>query len=477
MKSFFEKNNKKSKILGYVTALTDQADSYVLLAANLEDFRSIARKFVPAKIADRIVNMATNHRQKNDNDYSQESDFSNQEPTYEVHSEAFKKSMPRHNYKQNSAPMTLDEIVERVRERLKSELAQQPQKMVRLSANNGGNPITNQYEYDAPDNIQPEEIVYEEPTYDIITERPTPRMKQTRLVQKRLERNPNVMKPKQIERQRLVAQERLVQNPIRMNPVRFVEKPLAPATAKTIPTLKPNYLKLKPRGQRLVKKEQQIVGNKKLMRRPKPKATTPTTTAVTEMEVPTNDDGLIFEAVDMQKSNDSYEDYVTPPREEPYATDDEEVTTPGTLIITFKNKVINTVPTAATFIIEEPLEEELQEEIYEDEATEITTPAELKARTESLSYEEKEVKLDPNATTTAEVTIKGKGKPKMKIGTMIPTRERFKLSSPNYYAKLPTIAEKYNFNEPIPEQDQEPENLKPIGAPPSNVNGKVILTR
>lgn len=371
--------------------------------------------------------------------------------------------------------MTLDEIVEKVKERLKKELLHQPQNMVRLSANNVGSPAMNQYDYEAPENDQPEEIVYEEATYDIVTEKPPPRIKQARLVQKR---KPNVIKTKQIERQRLVGQERLTaQNQVKINPVRFVEQPLE-YNPKTIPTLKPNFLKLKPRGHRVVKKEKQIVGNKKMIRRPKAKTTATTPIAIiTEMEVPTNDDGLIFEAVDMQKSNDSYEDYVTPPKEEPYATSDEEVTTPGKIIITFKQNVVNTVPTAATFIIEEPLAEELEEDIYEDDPTEATTPGELKARTESLSYEEKEVKLDPNATTVAEVTIKGKGKPKMKIGTMIPTRERFKLSSPNYYAKLPTIAEKYNFNEPIPEQDQEPENLKPIGAPPSNVNGKVILTR
>ncbi|CAH2065103.1 unnamed protein product, partial [Iphiclides podalirius] len=40
--------------------------------------------------------------------------------------------------------------------------------------------------------------------------------------------------------------------------------------------------------------------------------------------------------------------------------------------------------------------------------------------------------------------------------TVRPTRPRFSMSSPNYYASLPTVAERYNFDEPLPESDRRP---------------------
>lgn len=100
------------------------------------------------------------------------------------------------------------------------------------------------------------------------------------------------------------------------------------------------------------------------------------------------------------------------------------------------------------------------------------TPGEIKARTADLRYEEKDLFKDyvPDNSTDS------KGGKKSKPGTMIPTREFFKMSSPNYYAKVPNIAQKYDFNEPIPERDREPEDLKPIGNPAASINRKIKLT-
>ncbi|CAH2083780.1 unnamed protein product [Euphydryas editha] len=64
---------------------------------------------------------------------------------------------------------------------------------------------------------------------------------------------------------------------------------------------------------------------------------------------------------------------------------------------------------------------------------------------------------------------------KVKSATNIPTRERYKTVTPNYYAKLPIVVEKYDFNEPLPERDRERENLKYYGNPPALVNKKIRL--
>lgn len=64
---------------------------------------------------------------------------------------------------------------------------------------------------------------------------------------------------------------------------------------------------------------------------------------------------------------------------------------------------------------------------------------------------------------------------RVKSVTNKPTRERYKAVTPNYYAKLPTVVEKYDFNEPLPEKDRERENLKYYGNPPALINKKVRL--
>ncbi|CAD0207007.1 unnamed protein product [Chrysodeixis includens] len=407
---------------------------------------------MPAKLADRIVDIASNHRTKRHHESSQESREYSQEPTYEVRNEDYEKSEARHYFKRNSAPMTLNEIVEKVKDRLRGELkVEGREKAVRIQANKLIYRPQNHYEDQPPEELQ-EDIVYEEPTYEIVNPKQTPTKLKRPVRPKRVDENQHTLNPKQIDRQRSIRHERQLSQD-RVRPARLVIKPV-----ENIPRLKPNYLKLKPRGHRIFRQDSKN-GNKKIIKRFS-KATPTTLKVVTE--IPTNNDELIFETVDMRQLNDSYEDYVTPASVERFATEEEETTVAN--LVSYKPK-INKAVTAESFV-EEPMAEDIKEEI-EDEPTEATTP-EVKAKSISLSKEEKEIKTDANATTDASV------KPKMKIGTMIPTRERFKLSSPNYYAKLPTIAEKYNFSEPIPAQDQEPENLKPIGAPPSNVNGKVI---
>lgn len=97
---------------------------------------------------------------------------------------------------------------------------------------------------------------------------------------------------------------------------------------------------------------------------------------------------------------------------------------------------------------------------YYDDTSPPTTPP-LKIRTENIGqFDYKDLSAESMAKLKAkEATAEPK---KVKIVTNMQTRAKFSFSSPNYYAKLPRIAEKYNFNEPIPRKDQEAEKLKEI---------------
>ncbi|XP_063836265.1 uncharacterized protein LOC135085406 [Ostrinia nubilalis] len=166
------------------------------------------------------------------------------------------------------------------------------------------------------------------------------------------------------------------------------------------------------------------------------------------------DDGMTFAKIEM-KGNDSYEDYVIPQKgEDIFESDVEKLADFPT---TYKQLSKHT--TQAT---ERPVE-------YEYEKTE-----EMKAKTEDLWYDYKQT----NATEDYKDTTPLKSSTKKNKGTMIPKRDFYKMSSPNYFAKVPIVAEKYDFDEPLPEKDREPENLQPVrGLPlPSNINGKIKLS-
>nr|XP_026494078.1 uncharacterized protein LOC113399214 [Vanessa tameamea]XP_026494082.1 uncharacterized protein LOC113399217 [Vanessa tameamea] len=99
--------------------------------------------------------------------------------------------------------------------------------------------------------------------------------------------------------------------------------------------------------------------------------------------------------------------------------------------------------------------------------TKKTTPNyDYKDKTNSDELETKTKKRDEvyeTILTSKEITKRAKS------GTMLPTRERFKTVTPNYNAKLPTLVEKYDFDEPLPERDREREDLKYYGNPPARI--------
>ncbi|XP_075989802.1 uncharacterized protein LOC142985485 [Anticarsia gemmatalis] len=101
-----------------------------------------------------------------------------------------------------------------------------------------------------------------------------------------------------------------------------------------------------------------------------------------------------------------------------------------------------------------------------------TASDELKARTESLNFDENYV---PKLKEDLPYSMSAKSSRKPKSFTVIPKRDFYKMSSPDYLGKLPIVAEKYKFDEPIPEEDQEHENLKPFKNPSASINGRVVL--
>ncbi|KAJ0169271.1 hypothetical protein K1T71_015155 [Dendrolimus kikuchii] len=171
-----------------------------------------------------------------------------------------------------------------------------------------------------------------------------------------------------------------------------------------------------------------------------------------------NNDG-IYKTVDVMKINDSYEEYVIPKKDDIYESEDQ---TKQIMKITCeKPKIVSKI---ALKTPKEPIRAENYYELNEEE---------LKAKTDSLWYEDVTTDTTIN-TETPKANVFKKTK-KSRSGTMIPKRDFYKMSSPNYYAKLPNVAESYKFDEPIPVDDQEPENLKPIGNPPASINKKVKL--
>ncbi|XP_046976011.1 glutamic acid-rich protein-like [Vanessa cardui] len=91
-----------------------------------------------------------------------------------------------------------------------------------------------------------------------------------------------------------------------------------------------------------------------------------------------------------------------------------------------------------------------------------TTPNDdYKDKTNSDEREGKTKKRDVDETSVTSAEITKRPKP----GTMIPTRERFITVTPNYNANVPTLVEKYDFDEPLPERDRKREDRNYHGNP------------
>lgn len=195
------------------------------------------------------------------------------------------------------------------------------------------------------------------------------------------------------------------------------------------------------------------------------------------------DDILTKLKLSTSKKKDSYEDYVAPKREQDIFESNEPETPKTLQEIRFKQQTQKD----DTLIIK-PVVAKNKETIKTtpeyDDYQETTTKGQLNARTENIGDYDDHKLIDNNKITSQKTKNKLKTKDvrqakekekKSKLGTMIPTREIYKMSSPDYYGKLPKIAERYKFDEPIPFKDMEDENLKPVGNPPANINGKIRM--
>lgn len=338
-------------------------NSYVLFAANLDDFRSIAKKFIPDKLADQLTNMAAQNSMK----YRQQKqanvkvDDTTDEYSYET--EAPKpavreiKTTPKKRFaiKDQKHDIDFDELVDRVREQLEHKFKDKDTR-------------GSQDYYDESD------------------------------ANKELE-------SKQIDHTKAQDSEEINNKITKTTPITY-------------------------------------------------------TTENTQMQYddgtgaePLAEDDGMFKGADLTKTNDSYEDYVIPDKDKTYESE-EKKTTKHQRVHSEKESIFKQQRLQSVNTVKSKEAEEDQE--YTEHKSE-----EVKAKTESLTEEPEQ---------------KAPGKPNKLKGTMIPTREYYKMSSPNYYGRIKAVAEKYDFNEPLPEKDREPEDLKYFVNPPASINKKVKLT-
>ncbi|XP_069364247.1 uncharacterized protein PF3D7_1120000-like [Maniola hyperantus] len=182
--------------------------------------------------------------------------------------------------------------------------------------------------------------------------------------------------------------------------------------------------------------------------------------------------------------NDSYEDYVTPAKEniytssenkEPYNNDENKhknvLSNKRYKIKTdhYFNKNFDRHARVKTKGVSNKNEREIEKSpINYEYGEKIIESEEIKAKTENLWYDNYE-------KVTMDTVIVSQTSKKPKFGTRLPTRHTFRMATPNFMANFPMVVEKYNFDEPIPEKDRERESLKYIGNPPASINKKVQL--
>ena len=149
-----------------------------------------------------------------------------------------------------------------------------------------------------------------------------------------------------------------------------------------------------------------------------------------------------FKKIEMEK-NDSYEDYKTPARDTNVYSSKEN-----------KRFKIKKSPISKE-VSRKPLKK-AKSQIYKQSYLE--SGEEVKARTENIVYD------DYLSTSSVK---------DLKLGTFKPTREVYTIVTPNYVS--PVGAERYDFDEPIPEKDREREHLKYFGNPPARINKKMLI--
>lgn len=372
-------------ISGQLILLLNFTHGYVLFAANLDDFRSMAKKFMPNKLADELTDMVSKNSvkyQQKDNQ-NQQVDIDKDEYSDEIGNKEmvmqpdtvkkFKTTLKKRFTIQDPVKdIDFDKLVDRVRVQLEDE-----SKKKRIKHHAKKNTKNNKDESDAED-------LYKDLIHKV------------------------------------------------------------------------NQIKQSPKGEDLTSattQDTQIYDNADVKE-------------PGESPVPEND-GMFLKEDDLTKKKDSYEDYVLPKKDNVFESDSETKTTKiqkvaSEKVSRYKEQRLKAVVAEKQYIKAVPLAADDQAAPlgYDDKEYEEHKSEEVKAVTGNL-FDEHKIP----------------GSPKKLKGTMIPTRHYFKMSSPNYFGKLQAVAEKYDFNEPLPEKDREPENIKYFGNPADSINKKVKVNK
>ncbi|XP_045783061.1 triadin-like [Maniola jurtina] len=446
----------------YFSILVRLMNGYLLFAANFDDFRAIAKKLQPEILGESLARIAKPYLREN-----LRSDSENSEEVSS--SEIVNDSLPPIKGKEKHPPIkgkekpkedketfdisqnTFDELVERVKERLAMELKptylnnirkdEKDDKMIKLN-----NLKTYNNKNVAPYNM------------------------------KKKVKNGN--KQVNLEEKSKNLKDQL--NTEEMSP--FVDAPDYKEEIFNKPKVKQEIKATKTVEQDDYEEAMPLKNSKKLY--PAVKYPRPNEKEGKEMESTTDPSGF-FEKIDFTQ-NDSYEDYVKPAKEHIYASSENisykrDENQHNKNILSNKRYKINTNhylqknfdnnhATVKTKInknardteksIKPPNNYDYKEKNIDSE--------EIKAKTENLWY-------DNNERVTIDTVTASQKSKKSKFGTKLPTRDTFRMVTPNFMANFPLVVEKYNFDEPIPEKDRERESLKYIGNPPASINKKVQL--
>ncbi|CAH0731088.1 unnamed protein product, partial [Brenthis ino] len=371
----------------YFSILLELLHGYLLFAANLEDFHTIAKKLVPAQFVDSLAKIAANPSPR-DRDYDYE-DANKYEKQHEINDKKNNKHIQsgQKGFKfskirlDNDATIDFEELVERVKKRLEKELREKYSKYKQTKFNNfEKRRETTKAEIDYINSQkQTQQESHERSEYiEEMTDRPT-------------KRDSNVH--------------------ITVNTEKY----------EYADALKTTYNK-----------------NKRIHK--------------DKINAKHEKDYDEFKKIEMMEKG-SYEDYEPPVKDANVYSSNENKRFKIKQSLKFsknppKPKIFEDRP-----IIEE--KSKINKPNYDDDEIE-----EVKARTENIA--------DDDISTE-----KSNVKKKSHLSTFIPTRERYTMITPNYVSPKP--AERYDFDEPLPEKDREREHLKYFGNPPAKINKKVRL--
>lgn len=501
-----------------------QIDSYVLFAANINDFRSLAKKIISEKLADRLVDIASNkslrHHDKEEETDSESSEYfsadSNESSDDRNYPDiSFKRDntvddMGNTNkqYLLENKNIDLDELVQRVKEKLENNVPTTIKSTDSVEKSSEGGKIEDYYYIG--DNIKSEfnndvpsvrnghtnsGFILENPQHDIevqynddvdyndgnvkeMSKYLKGNSKDSEFVQDDvIENMDNEITVKKNVGETNKKNRQYDQNENMMGKV------FSKLTAQTVVTPQTKYMaqyyddnaRIEPNIDEQVRKDANA----------NEEAEYYDDANNVHVEVTSENNIGEFKEKDMlTHTNDSYEDYVTPKKDNIFESGD--VATPISSIL--GEHKLSTDDVNERFTIEQNKLKGSLETVQESSVKDVVVEPPVKQASVTTfhsalirAYTAKMWFKDPIHDNYDDSTERTKANANMKttrnnsLRTLFPTRYHVKISSPNYFAKLPAVAEKYNFEEPIPEKDREPENIKHIPNPPALINKKIKI--